>query len=814
MPEQDSVRGVFAGLRVIDLSQGIAGAMTTMLLADAGAEVIRLDAPDDPFAGLSGYRVWHRGKRRATLDLTDAADVATAQDLIVGADVLVDTFEEPPAGLDAATLAAANPRLVHCTITAYGDAAAHSGRHAVEALVAARTGLHWEARGVPGTTIGMLSGRVDPLGHLEADPATAVGPDRAGPMFTGIPWASNAAAYLATVAVTAGLRAREVCGRGQHVATSLLQGVLCSGSIAWQRVEHPDSESYLGWTTDPRAPKGFYRAADGRWIQQWVQLPAFMLGVSEGDQLELPERGASPKDADLRIQTDYGDMVLLQHFHPLMEAAAGRFPSADWARVAQAAGVPFEVVRSPEEALRDPALLADGCVTELPDADHGAIRTVGSVVRLQRCPASITRGTVPAGTDTEWVRSEAARSRPAVEVSRDATPPSAPLAGIRVLDLGLAIAGPYGTQVLADLGADVIKIHARHDEFWTRTQYAHMSNRGKRSLAIDLKDPRGLAVFYDLVATADVVHHNMRDAAARRLKVDYATLRELNPRLVYCHTRGYEHGERDTKPANDQTAAALCGTEWVDGAVDSGGTPIWPSISLGDTGNGLLSAIAVLEALYHRDRTGEGQAVDTSIAYAHLLNASAAWVTPDGAARGDRPVVDAQSWGISALHRIYPTAQGWLCLAVESDPDWHRLRAAVPGLDDVRFANAGGRAEHDAALAQVLANTFATGTAHAWGAKLDAHGVPAEVCADAPATALFDDPDLTERGLLTRYRHPVLGDMEMAGRLVDLAGSRAGGPAPLIGQHTREILADLGISGSEVDTLVDAGVVVEGSVLV
>ncbi|MFF5991236.1 CaiB/BaiF CoA-transferase family protein [Prauserella flavalba] len=791
-------RGVYSGLRVVDLTQGVAGAITTMLLADAGAEVIRIDLPGDPCAHLSGYRVWHRGKRRASLDLD--ADLAEIRALAAGADVLVETFEQAPAGLDAASLSALNPRLVHCSITGYGDAAAHRGRPAVDALVAARTGLHWEARGIPGTTIGRLSGWTDPLADLDADPAIAVGPDRPGPMFTGIPWASNAAAYLATIAVAGALRAREVCGRGQHVATSLLQGVLCSTSIAWQRAELPDSESYLGWTTDPRAPKGFYRTSDGRWVQQWVQLPGFMLGVSEGDELVLPERGASPKDADLRISTDYTEMVLLHHFHPQMEAAAARFPAAEWEKVAKAAGVPFEIVRPPEEALLDPALLEDGCVVELPDPEHGAIRSVGSVVHLSECPAPIEKGTVPPGTDTAWAREQAARApEPTPSAGTD---PAAPLAGIRVLDLGLAIAGPYGAQLLADLGADVIKVNAKHDDFWMRTQYSHMSNRGKRSLAIDLKDPRGLALFYDLVRGADVVHHNMRYGAAQRLKIDYESLKSVNPALVYCHTRGYEHGERDSKPANDQTAAALAGTEWVDGAADSGGTPIWPSISLGDTGNGLLSAIGVLQALYHRDRTGRGQFVDTSIAYAHLLNASMAWTTPDGSVRGDRPVVDADSWGISALHRIYPASEGWLCLAVTSEDDWRALCAAVPAV--------AGKGRGDADLAGVLGAAFATDTAQAWGKILDAHGVPAEVCATAPGTVLFDDPDLKDRGLVVGYRHPVTGDMEMAGRLMDLAGGRGSGRPPLIGEHTREILLELGLSGVDVDALLEAGVVRDG----
>ncbi|PBC47576.1 CoA transferase [Rhodococcus sp. ACPA1] len=798
---------VYEGLRVIDLTQGIAGAISTMLLADAGAEVVRIDLPEDPFEKLSGYRVWHRGKKRVQLDLTRQADRDVLQDLVATADVLVDAVEVLPEEVDLGAIAAGNHGLVWCSITGYGDAVNHQARRPIEALVAARTGINWEARGVPGTTIGALSQWEDPLADIDLGLGTGVGPDRPGPMYLGIPWASNGAAYLATIGISAALRAREVSGHGQHVGTSLLQGALCAGSIAWQRTENPHAEGYLGWTTDPRAPKGFYRSSDDRWIQQWVQLPGFMLGVSEGDELIVPESGVSPKDAELRISTDYQDMVMLGHFHPEMEAAARKFPADDWEKAAKTAGVPFEIVRSPEDALQDESLLADGCVQEFEDEELGRIRAVGDIVRLSRCRSGVGAGTPSRGAHDEWARGKARQDRPTLPAASENL--SAPLAGVRVLDLGLAIAGPFGAQVLAALGADVIRVSARQDEAWMRTQYSHMSNRGKRSVVIDMKKPEGKELVRKLVETADVVHHNMRASAARKLGVDSDSLRQINPRLIYCHTRGYEHGERETKPANDQTGAALAGTEWVDGAADNGGTPIWPSVSLGDTGNGLLSAIGVLQALYHRDRTGEGQDVDTSIVYAHLLNASMAWITPNGAHRGDRPVIDSESWGISPLERIYPTSDGWICLAATSQKDWQRLLRAIPELDAEQFADEEARQRKAPELAQTLRTIFAADGTKSLMARLDAHDVPAEALPDAPALTLFDDQDLQDRGLIESFSHPEMGKMGMAGRLIDIEGATPLGRAPVHGEHTRQILADLGIGDDEVDRLIEAGVVVD-----
>lgn len=368
-----------------------------------------------------------------------------------------------------------------------------------------------------------------------------------------------------------------------------------------------------------------------------------------------------------------------------------------------------------------------------------------------------------------------------------------------MLDLGLAIAGPFGAQMLAALGADVIRISAANDATWMRTQYSHMSNRGKRSVVLDLKSPEGKEIFDRLVESADVVHHNMRASAARRLGVDEQSLRHINPSLIYCHTRGYERGARDGKPANDQTAAALAGTEWVDGAADNGGTPIWPSVSLGDTGNGLLSAIGVIWALYHRDLTGEGQAVDTSIVYAHMLNASMAWITPDGTRHGDRPVIDAQSWGTSALRRIYPTSDGYVCLSITTEQERDRLAVALPGI---------GETADEPELAARLGRLLAGSTSAAWTELFDSHGVPAEAVPAGPASILFDDPDLKQRGLITSYTDPELGAVEMAGRLIDIDGAQVLGRAPRHGEHTREVLAELGVTDERVDKLIAEGIAV------
>ena len=169
-----------------------------------------------------------------------------------------------------------------------------------------------------------------------------------------------------------------------------------------------------------------------------------------------------------------------------------------------------------------------------------------------------------------------------------------------MLDLGFAVAGPFGTQLLADLGANVIKVNAWRDPWWHANHIAYGANRGKRSIGIDLKTPEGLAVLHRLVEQADVVHSNMRRPALARLQVDEASLRAVNPDIIYCHTRGFDRGPRSESPGNDQTGCSLAGVTYEDGGVADGGDPFWSLTSLGDTGNGFLSAIGVIQALYHR----------------------------------------------------------------------------------------------------------------------------------------------------------------------------------------------------------------------
>ncbi|SER17291.1 Crotonobetainyl-CoA:carnitine CoA-transferase CaiB [Solimonas aquatica] len=811
--------GVYEKLKVLDLSWGIAGPMTAMLLADNGAEVTKIEPPGgDPFGNQLGYKVWQRGKKRAIFDLKNTQERALFLALAAQADVLVESFSPGTTaklGIDYATLAKRNPRLVYCSITGYGRDNAHSDRPAYDALVQARTGLMFEQRGWPEGALNHMSGLPDPFPDLEIPQDAVQGAPREGPLFVASHWPSLGAFFNASMGIAAALRAREQTGRGQWVETSLLQGALAGAAGVWQRAEKPDAPGFDTWILNSKSSKGHFQAKDGHWLHNWVPNPRFILQAAQGDTLNATPDLTVQNDPD-RFGTGPEEILVMSHYQPILAEAVAKFPVKDWVEAAATAEMTMQPVRSIEESLADPAFLADGCVTEMQDAELGRIRAVGNAFNMsvtQGKPGAPARA---AGADTEEIKALAAKilaeARPAATAASNGQGSGKPpLAGITVLDLGLAIAGPFGTQLLSDLGATVIKVNGLFDLFWHRVHIAYMANRGKKSITLNLKDPRAMKILLELVKQADVVQHNMRYDAAERLKIDYESLKQLNPKLIYCHTRGFERGARAALPGNDQTGACLSGIQFEDGGMGRAGEngevgrPLWSFTSFGDTGNGFLSATAIISALYHRDRTGEGQFVDTSIINAALLNTSYAVATPEGKGFA-RPRIAGDQIGYSAGHRLYKTQDLWLCLLAHSAAHWDALLSVLGMpelLRDARFASFEARAQNDAALAKLIAEKLAGDTAANGFARLDAAGVPVEIVDPEFSRKLHDNPQFAARRWTVSYPHPVVGKLDQIGLLVDLSdtpGVIQSRPL-LVGEHTQEILAGMGYSEDEMKTM-------------
>ncbi|MFZ4689804.1 MAG: CaiB/BaiF CoA transferase family protein [Polymorphobacter sp.] len=782
---------VLEGVKVLDLSWGIAGPMTAMLLADHGAQVTRIEAPGgDPFAGMLGYKVWNRGKRSAVFDLKDPADHALFLRLVADADVLVESFSPGVTarlGIDFAALSAINPKLIYCSITGYGEDGPDADRPGYDALVAARSGLQFEQRGWPEGAVWHMTGRENPFVEAaEIDPDWVQGANRQGPLFVASPWPSLGAFFSASTGIAAALFARSRSGRGQRVQTSLFQGALACGTGVWQRMDDPDAPGFNTWILASNSPKGHFQCKDGRWVHNWVPNPRFILQASAGDTLN-----ATP---DLTVQNDpdrFGigpeELLVMAHYQPILADALKKFSAAEWVEAARVAEMTMQECRSIEESLIDPYLIDDECVATVDDPELGPINQVGITYRLSANPTKVPGPAHARGADTAAVKAEAAALPDPVAKPLAAVVGDAPLKGVRVLDLGLAIAGPFGCQLLADLGADVIKINTLWDKYWHATHIAYIANRGKRSIALMLKNPKAMAVLKQLIATADVVQHNMRYDAAVRLGIDYETLAKEFPRLIYCHTRGFEKGPRMGLPGNDQTGACLAGIQHEDGAIAAGGKPLWSLTSLGDTGNGFLSAIGIMNALTEREKTGRGQFVDTSIINACLLNTSYAVAKPDGSAVA-RPHLDALQTGFSRHYRLYQAQDGWVQVAAVTPTQ----QAAFDG-----FAGEKG----EAAMAQLSAADAL--------AALAAAGVPAELSDPGASLRLFDNADYKARGWTTEYRHPYVGRLEQVGLTFGLSVNPGviQRPPLLVGDSTDDLLRELGFDEDGIDALAGEGAV-------
>jgi crotonobetainyl-CoA:carnitine CoA-transferase CaiB-like acyl-CoA transferase len=759
--------GALTGIGVLELTWGISGPMVGMMLADQGARVTRVEPPDDVFAQSPGYRVWNRGKRSAVVDLKAADGRRAFLELAARADVVLDSYRPgvmERLGLGHEALAARHPRVITCSITAYGEGNEHSGRPGLEALAAARTGSQWAQRG------GIMS--TGDLGLPDVDipegAEQAARPD--GPIFSASPWMSVNGFYHGTLAITAALVARERTGVGQHIEASMLPRAAFVPASA--RGSGPMAAT---WMNLRGAPRGLFECKDGRWVHQWPIKPQSIIDAAEFDRLEdAPAPEYTHRRVDpARIGMEPENIVVLFYYLPLMQAAFKKFAAEEWRVWGERVKEGVQVVRTPEEAFSDELLLAEGSVVEVADPDLGPIRHIGVITELDRTPGAVQGPAPRRGEHTAEVMREATESPdvPAgIPVLTDAGS-EGPLAGVRVLDIGLALAGPYGTSLLADLGADVIKVMAPWDAPWMDTGIGQMANRGKRGVLLNLGKPSGLDAFYRLVETADVVAHNMRDGVAERLGVGYETLRAIKPDLIYCASRGFDRDRSARRlPGTDQSGSALAGQEWEDGGCWHGGQPFFGT-SMGDLGNGFLTAIAVNEALFHRARTGVGQAVGTSILYACLAATSGTFAYPDGSGP-DRPKLDALQLGFHALYRLYETADGWLCLAAITPEHWERL-CRVAGRGDLhaddRFSDPVVRRANDDELSKILEEVFGTRPAAEWFAVLDEAGVPVELSTPGMVTA---PPG-------TAFVH--FSDTP----------ARPPGEAPVLDEHTDEVLAEL-----------------------
>jgi len=390
------------------------------------------------------------------------------------------------------------------------------------------------------------------------------------------------------------------------------------------------------------------------------------------------------------------------------------------------------------------------------------------------------------------------------------------LSDVRVLDLTRMLAGPYGTMLLADMGAEMIKIENHFGDYTrlgVRTSIGGMGayflalNRNKKSVVLDLKKPEGLDIFYELVKISDVVVDNMRPKALKRLKCDYEDLKKINPKIISCSLSGFGHtGPYQDKTAFDLSIQAISGGMSVTG--EKGRPPVRMGLPMGDVSGGMAMALSIVSALHYRDSTGKGQKLDISLMDVQISLASylvAYYLVGDilTGPQGSRHenIVP---------YEAFQTKDIWLVVACVTEPMWEGLCITME-LDelllDERFDNALKRLEHHDALAEILQERFLTKTAEEWVLKLDEASVPC-----APVNTLdraLSEPQTLARNMVADIDHPKFGSFKLAGNPIKASATEdVFVPPPQLGEYTAKVLKEhLGYSDEKIQSLTEEKII-------
>ena len=392
-----------------------------------------------------------------------------------------------------------------------------------------------------------------------------------------------------------------------------------------------------------------------------------------------------------------------------------------------------------------------------------------------------------------------------------------PLAGMRVLELAQIMAGPTAGMMLADLGADVVKVEklpGGDDSRAYREPRVNgvsapflMLNRNKRGIAVDLKKPQGRDLLLRLVRDADVLTENYRRGTLEKLGLGYDVLREANPGLIYCAISGYgRDGPYGDKGGFDLIAQGVAGLMSITG--EPGGPPAKTGNSVADINAGILAALGIVAAWSHKQRTGEGQVVDTSLMEAALQQTY--WHATYAFATGESPGPTGSAHILTAPYQAFRARDGWINVGGANQANWERI-ADVLGhpewRDDARFRTNSDRMRNLPALVALMNAVIATRTKAEWIAAFDAAGVPV-----GPVNTVGEalaDPQTLARGMIVETAHPEAGPTRSLGCPVHFSATPTAvtRPAPLLGEHTREVLSGAGYAAHEIDALVADGVV-------
>ncbi|MCP1678315.1 CaiB/BaiF CoA-transferase family protein [Kerstersia gyiorum] len=404
------------------------------------------------------------------------------------------------------------------------------------------------------------------------------------------------------------------------------------------------------------------------------------------------------------------------------------------------------------------------------------------------------------------------------ENEMNATVRKGPLAGLKVIELAHVMSGPVGGLFLADMGADVIKVEkilggddtrrTVPPEIKGESASFMIINRNKRGIAIDAKRPEGREVLRRLIAGADVLLENFRPGTVEKMGLGYEVARALNPGLIYCSITGFgANGPYAQRAGYDLIAQGMSGLMGLTGE-GAGRPPVKVGVPVGDVTAGILAATGILAAYIEKLRTGEGQYVDTSLLEASLVHTY--WPAALAFATGKSAGPMGSAHPVAAPYQAFRTADGWINIGAIGQGNWLRIGdvLGLPGLaSDPRFASNGDRMRHIDALVATMEAALALRGTDYWVAAFERAGVPAGPV--KTMTQVLDDPQVKARDMVIQVEHPVAGNVQALGFPIKFSGGNGvtSRGAPLFGEHTAEVLREIGYSDLDIQSLAEQGVV-------
>lgn len=754
---------VLDSLQVVDLSHGIAGPIVGMFMADFGAQVVKVELPGgDPARRTPGFSMWNRGKKSVIVNPANATQCQWLGDLIAGADICIvkDADMLAQFGLSREALCARNARLILVEIPPYARTTPWLGGHESQALLSAAGGVAWRQSSTDGGPIDSVSP------HL---------------LYVQGVWA--------TVCTVAALVERERSGFGQGIAVTGINAVMEAAVGALTvNPDNPDPSTAVG--TGGRHPTYTrYATKDGQWIACGALGGKFETWL-------IKALGLSDMLNEERMGGNIGNLVLATNVDWAKEKIQTEFIKHDLdalIKMITELGIPCGKIGPTDAWLDHPQVKAIGMRAELRDPQHGPTAMPGIPINLTKTPGMV-RGPAPIlGADTGKISVRPAPARPAG--SPKLRP--GPLAGLRILDMGTFVAGPYCGSLLAELGADVIKV-----EPLTGDPFRHMGytfNRGMRSVAMDLQDSAARNAFYELVKISDVVIDSLRPGVTKKLGIDFDQLNALRHGVVTVSLSAYgEGGALSHLPGVDMVLQAMSGMMTTQGGNDE---PVANTIAIIDVTTAATCTLSTVLGIYHRERTGDGQRIWGSLA------ASATFLQSEELLRYQgRPALVKGS----ANHR----GTGWLDRFYQTNDGWVRVQAAEPErVTSEALSQAGIQLGSGDDRGTQMAQALATLTGQEAVSLLAAAGVAATRA--RRVAEVVRDSELA-RDEFVHVRTATDGTyFTTPGRYATFSRTQRSGPMRVagIGEHALEVLTGAGLTREQIAVLAESGAIVIGTPL-